>query len=376
MADKYVELLGTIEGVHLDDLELISRRLSIRVGAVLDVGCGPGHLTDHLRSLGVDAIGIDQVEAFIEHARTAYPSSRFELGALHDLPVPDHSLAGALAWYSLIHLRPDEIDDVLAELRRAMATGATLVVGFFDGDRCRGVRPPCGDGLSLASRRAQRAAPAGRLRRGRTTTTSRRGRGRSAAPRRHGRGRCLSVRPSRYARTYVRGSNDSRGRDITGDTPGVARGVCRRCRERPGGRGCGAGRFVGRRGAAIDDLGVGACSGVDRRGRSTCPGGAGSSPAHRHPPRCVDVEVAREARQPASRCRSGEVVVGEPVGDGPDRRRRGDGRGAHRCRPRPGVRVGGERTEHRRDDRRVPGSDRCRGGDGVRPVEGTRPRAR
>ncbi len=135
MADKYVELLGAIEGVHPDDLELISRRLSIRVGAVLDAGCGPGHLTDHLRSLGVDAIGIDQVEAFIEHARTAYPSSRFELGALHDLPVPDHSLAGALAWYSLIHLRPDEIDDVLAELRRAMATGATLVVGFFDGGR-------------------------------------------------------------------------------------------------------------------------------------------------------------------------------------------------------------------------------------------------
>ena len=135
MADEYVELLGTIDAVHHDDLELITRRLSIPTGVVLDAGCGPGHLTDHLRSLGVDAVGIDQVPEFISHAGIAFPASRFALGALHDLPVPDHSVAGILAWYSLIHLRPDEIDDVLAELRRAMATGGTLVVGCFDGER-------------------------------------------------------------------------------------------------------------------------------------------------------------------------------------------------------------------------------------------------
>jgi hypothetical protein len=39
-----------------------------------------------------------------------------------------------LAWYSLIHLPPDDLDGVLAELRRAMAPAGTLVVGFFDGD--------------------------------------------------------------------------------------------------------------------------------------------------------------------------------------------------------------------------------------------------
>ncbi len=135
MADEYISLLGTADGVHPDDLELISRRLSIRPGVVLDVGCGPGHLTEHLCSLGVDTVGIDQVPEFIEHARTAFPSSRFELATLRRLPVPDRSVAGILAWYSLIHLRPDEIDDVVAELRRATATGGTLVVGFFDCDR-------------------------------------------------------------------------------------------------------------------------------------------------------------------------------------------------------------------------------------------------
>jgi hypothetical protein len=53
---------------------------------------------------------------------------------MHDLPTPDQSLAGILAWYSLIHLPPESLDEVLAKLRRAMVPGGTLVVGFFDGD--------------------------------------------------------------------------------------------------------------------------------------------------------------------------------------------------------------------------------------------------
>ena len=118
----------------MDDLSLIVRHLSIRPGAVLDVGCGPGHLTAHLRSLGVDAIGIDLVPEFIEHARATHPEGRYELGSMDRLPVPDGSLAGILAWYSLIHLPPDDLDGALAELRRAIGPAGTLVAGFFDGD--------------------------------------------------------------------------------------------------------------------------------------------------------------------------------------------------------------------------------------------------
>ena len=53
---------------------------------------------------------------------------------MHRLAVPDHSVAGILAWYSLIHEPPDDLDGVLAELRRTMVPGGTLLVGFFDGD--------------------------------------------------------------------------------------------------------------------------------------------------------------------------------------------------------------------------------------------------
>jgi hypothetical protein len=53
---------------------------------------------------------------------------------MEDLAVADRSIAGILAWYSLIHLPPQRLGDVLAEFRRAMAPTGTLVLGVFDGD--------------------------------------------------------------------------------------------------------------------------------------------------------------------------------------------------------------------------------------------------
>jgi SAM-dependent methyltransferase len=134
VAALYIELFGSRERVHADDLAFIERHLAGRAGPVLDLGCGPGHLTDHLRSLGVDATGIDPVPEFIAHARAAHPAGRYHLGSLEDLDVAEHSITGILAWYSLIHLPPHTLDGVLAKLRRVMAPAATLVLGVFDGD--------------------------------------------------------------------------------------------------------------------------------------------------------------------------------------------------------------------------------------------------
>ncbi|MDG4798743.1 class I SAM-dependent methyltransferase [Micromonospora sp. WMMD1082] len=134
VAELYIELFGSSRQVHADDLAFIGRHLAGRPGTVLDLGCGPGHITDYLRSLGVDATGIDMVPEFIAHARATHPGGRYHLGSMRTLAVADHSVAGILAWYSLIHLPPHDIDGVLAEFRRAMAPGAPLVLGLFDGE--------------------------------------------------------------------------------------------------------------------------------------------------------------------------------------------------------------------------------------------------
>jgi trans-aconitate methyltransferase len=134
VADLYIELFGTSQRVHPDDLAFIGRHLAGQQGVVLDLGCGPGHITGYLRALGVDATGIDMVPEFIGHARAAHPDGRYELGSLEQLGAAGHAVAGILAWYSLIHLPPQDLHGVLTGFRRAMGPAGTLVLGLFDGD--------------------------------------------------------------------------------------------------------------------------------------------------------------------------------------------------------------------------------------------------
>jgi SAM-dependent methyltransferase len=134
VAELYISLYGASEQAHADDLAFIARHLGSVRGRVLDLGCGPGHFTGYLRALGVDAAGIDLVPEFIAHARAAHPDGDYRLGSMDALDAADGSVAGILAWYSLIHRPPHELDAVLREFRRVTAPGGTLVVGLFEWD--------------------------------------------------------------------------------------------------------------------------------------------------------------------------------------------------------------------------------------------------
>ncbi|MEY9840813.1 class I SAM-dependent methyltransferase [Streptacidiphilus sp. EB103A] len=106
-------------------------------GPVADIGCGPGHVTAHLHELGVDAFGIDVSPGMVDVARRDHPELRFEVGSMTDLDLVDASIAGALAFWSLIHVPDDEIPAVLDGFRRALRPGAPLLIGFHMGDGSR-----------------------------------------------------------------------------------------------------------------------------------------------------------------------------------------------------------------------------------------------
>ncbi|MEV0845495.1 class I SAM-dependent methyltransferase [Streptomyces sp. NPDC049954] len=105
--------------------------------SVADVGCGPGRVTAHLGGLGLDTFGIDLSPGMVEVARRDHPGLRFETGSMTDLPLPDASVDGLIAWYSLIHVPDEEIGTVLAQFRRVLRPGAPLLLGFHVGDGSR-----------------------------------------------------------------------------------------------------------------------------------------------------------------------------------------------------------------------------------------------
>ena len=103
-------------------------------GPVADVGCGPGHITAHLHKLGIDAFGIDLSPAMVGIARRDHPVLRFEVGSMTDLPLGDGSVAGLLAFWSLIHIPDDAVPTVFRHFRRVLRSGGPLLLGFHVGD--------------------------------------------------------------------------------------------------------------------------------------------------------------------------------------------------------------------------------------------------
>jgi SAM-dependent methyltransferase len=134
MSQQYIGLFDGGRQDHDEDTALVRRHLTGLSGPVLDLGCGPGHWTAYLHSLGARVTGVDMVPEFIAHARATHPGPEFRLGSMTELDVPEHSVAGILAWYSTIHLPPPELDRVLVGFHRLLQPSGMLVVGFFDSD--------------------------------------------------------------------------------------------------------------------------------------------------------------------------------------------------------------------------------------------------
>lgn len=132
-AAEYTRILGSVEDMHELDQQRIRRWAAGIDGQMIDAGCGPGHWTNYLHQQDSTIEGIDLVPEFIESARTRFPDVPFRVGSFHELDFPDTTLQGVLAWYSLIHIPPNEMPMALKEFARVLGPGGQLLLGFFDG---------------------------------------------------------------------------------------------------------------------------------------------------------------------------------------------------------------------------------------------------
>lgn len=73
----------------------------------------------------------------VEVARREHPGLRFEVGSMTDLDLSAASVAGLLAWWSLIHIPDAEMPAVLGHFHRVLRPGGPLQLGFHVGEESR-----------------------------------------------------------------------------------------------------------------------------------------------------------------------------------------------------------------------------------------------
>ena len=102
-----------------------------QAGPVVDLGCGPGSVVNHLSELGLSAIGYDISPGQVAQARKAFPDRDFHVGDLTALAHRDSSLGGIVSRHSLIHMPPSSLNAVFTEWWRALHADAPVFVSFF-----------------------------------------------------------------------------------------------------------------------------------------------------------------------------------------------------------------------------------------------------
>ena len=102
-------------------------------GAVADLGCGPGHVARYLHEQGVDVFGIDLSPEMVRVASRLHPGLTFRVGDMRRPEIPEASLAGVVAFYSIVHFSTSELGPVFEQVRRALAPAGLALLAFHIG---------------------------------------------------------------------------------------------------------------------------------------------------------------------------------------------------------------------------------------------------
>lgn len=97
-------------------------------GRVLDVGCGAGVKSKYLLSKGLEVIGIDFSEKFIDIAAREVPEAKFLVMDMKDVNNLGIKFDGIFAQASLLHIAKRDVVDVLSKFVESLAPDGYLYI--------------------------------------------------------------------------------------------------------------------------------------------------------------------------------------------------------------------------------------------------------
>jgi ubiquinone/menaquinone biosynthesis C-methylase UbiE len=129
--DGFVEApsIPMLFGRHHYEIATIRRLLG---GAVfersLEIGCGFGRLSPTFAAQSADHTAVDINADALALAQQTYPHLGFTQVDGYHLPFPDRHFDLVVSWTVLQHVPPDQIHSMLAEVKRVLAPGGTILL--------------------------------------------------------------------------------------------------------------------------------------------------------------------------------------------------------------------------------------------------------
>ena len=136
VAKEYAETFSGEHEKKPKDQEIL-HRFSQEIGdrrPVWDFGCGPGQTTKYLKNLGVEISGLDLSEKILEQARTIHPEIHFQKGNILELEFENGSIAGAVAFYAIVHFTEEQVGIACREVFRVLQPGGIFLSTYHIGE--------------------------------------------------------------------------------------------------------------------------------------------------------------------------------------------------------------------------------------------------
>ncbi len=134
-----VEYAETFTGEHekKPQDQVVLKRFARLIGGrrpVWDLGCGPGQTTRYLTDLGVAISGLDLSAGLLEQARALHPGIHFQQGNLLALEFEDSAIAGAVAFYAIVHFTAGQVGEAFREIFRVLQPAGLFLLTFHIGE--------------------------------------------------------------------------------------------------------------------------------------------------------------------------------------------------------------------------------------------------
>lgn len=136
VAREYAETFSADHDKKPKDREMLNR-FAKEVGGggpVWDLGCGPGQTTRFLKDHGIEIAGLDLSEKLLEQAKTIHPDIHFKRGNVLGLEFEDDSIAGVVAFYTIIHFTTEHVEKFFREVFHVLQPGGIFLLTYHIGE--------------------------------------------------------------------------------------------------------------------------------------------------------------------------------------------------------------------------------------------------
>jgi SAM-dependent methyltransferase len=114
---------------------------------ILDIGCGSGRDAEYFVNKGLDVVGIDLSDRFIEISRAKVPNAKFIKMDMRNINFPLESFDGIWSMASLLHIPKIEAKDTIRKFREILKTNGIIYISvklgegekFIKRDRYKGL---------------------------------------------------------------------------------------------------------------------------------------------------------------------------------------------------------------------------------------------